>query len=114
MKNYLVEQPVYTKHRPAVQKFPTRRAIVHSLDHQHQSDLCDMRSFVAQNDGFNYIMTIIDVLSKYAWAAPIKRKTGYFITETITETFERNFQTRKPKLLHTDLGSEFIIKKTQN
>ena len=44
VKNYLVQQPVYTLHKPALQKFPTRKVIVHSLDHQWQADLADMRS----------------------------------------------------------------------
>ena len=62
VKSYLLEQPVYTLHKPAIQKFRTRRVIVHSLDHQHQADLVDMRSLASQNDGYNYIMTVIDIL----------------------------------------------------
>ena len=34
VKNYLIEHETYTKHRPGLQKFPTRKVIVHSLDHQ--------------------------------------------------------------------------------
>ena len=101
---------MYTLHKPAVQKFPTRKVIVHSLDHQWQADLADMRSLAKYNDDYNYIMTVIDVLSKYAWAIPIKRKTGDYITEAFQTIFKTN---RKPNLLHTDLGSEFINKKTQ-
>ena len=109
VKNYLIEQPTYTLHKPALQKFPTRRVIVHSLDHQWQADLADMRSLAKFNDDYNYIMTVIDVLSKYAFAIPIKRKTGDYITEA----FQTIFKTRKPNLLQTDHGSEFINKKTQ-
>ena len=28
------------------------------------------------NDGYNYILVVIDVLSKYAWVKPIKDKTA--------------------------------------
>ena len=87
VKNYLIEQPVYTLHKPANQKFPTRRVIVHSLDHQFQADLADMRSLAKCNDGYNNIMTVIDVLSKYGWAIPIKRKTGDFVTEAFEKVF---------------------------
>ena len=66
VKNYLLEQETYTKHKPAVQKFPTRRVIVHSLDHQFQADLVEMRSLASQNDNYNYILIVIDVLLKYA------------------------------------------------
>ena len=68
-----------------------------------------MRSLSQHNDNFNYILTVIDVLSKYAWAIPIKRKSGDFIVEA----FQSIFKERKPKLLQTDHGSEFISKKTQ-
>ena len=110
VKDYLLEQPVYTLHKPAVQKFKTRRVIAHSLDHQWQADLVDMRSMSQHNDNYNYILTVIDILSKYAWAIPIKRKTGDFVTEAL----EKVFKDRKPKLLQTDHGTEFINKRTQN
>ena len=109
VKNYLLEQPTYTKHKPAVQKFKTRRVIVHGVDHQFHADLADMRSLSQYNDNFNYILTVIDVLSKYAWALPIKRKTGDFVVEA----FKNIFKERKTKLLQTDHGSEFIGRKTQ-
>ena len=109
VKDYLLTQPTYTKHKPALQKFNTRKVIVHSLDHQWQADLADMRSLSQYNDSFNYILTVIDVLSKYAWAIPIKRKTGDYIVDAFKDIFKE----RKPTLLQTDHGSEFINKKTQ-
>lgn len=109
VKDYLVEQETYTKHKPAVQRFPMRKVVVHGLDHQWQADLADMRSLASENDGYNYILTVIDVLSKYAWAIPIKRKTGDFITDAFREILK----VRKPNLLQTDKGTEFINKKTQ-
>ena len=68
-----------------------------------------MRSLAKYNDDYNYILTVIDVLSKYAFAIPIKRKT----CDYVTDAFKRIFETRVPKLLQTDHGSEFINKKTQ-
>lgn len=29
-----------------------------------------------ENRGIRYLLTVIDVLSKFAWVAPIKNKTG--------------------------------------
>ena len=65
-KNYLLEQPTYTKHKPAAHKFKTRRVIVYSIDDQFQADLADMRSLGQYNDNYNYILTVIDILLKYA------------------------------------------------
>ena len=35
-----------------------------------------MQRYWRQNRGVRYLLTVIDVLSKYAWVRPIKRKTG--------------------------------------
>ncbi|XP_071580495.1 uncharacterized protein [Temnothorax nylanderi] len=35
-----------------------------------------MRPYSRENAGHNYILTVIDVLSKYAWAIPLKTKSG--------------------------------------
>ena len=68
-----------------------------------------MRSLSKHHDDYNYILTIIDVPSKYAFAVPIKRKTGDYITEA----FKAIFKNRRPKLLQTDKGTEFINKTTK-
>ena len=110
MKDYLQHQETYTKHKPANTKFPTRKVITHYPHHQWQADLCDMRSLSKHNDNVNYILTVIDVFSRYAYAYPIKNKTGDYITEA----FQKLFKTQTPKLLQTDKGTEFINKKTQS
>ena len=48
-------------------------------------------------------MTVIDIFSKFAWAIPIKNKTG----DSITRAFEIIFKDRIPTKLHTDKGLEF-------
>lgn len=62
--------------------------------------------FSKQNKGFNYILTVIDVFSKYAWAIPLKFKTG----KQMIEIFQDIFKKRKPKKIWTDAGKEFINK----
>jgi hypothetical protein len=52
------------------------------------------------------MITIIDVFSKYAWAIPLKNKTG----EHVTNAFEKILHTRWPTNLQTDKGKEFYNK----
>ena len=59
---------------------------------------------------YNYILTVIDVFSKYAWAVPVKRKTG----EEISNAFEKIFKERTPTKLHRDKGLEFINNPLRN
>ena len=35
-----------------------------------------MSKFSKHNDGFKFIMAMIDILSKYAWLEPLKSKHG--------------------------------------
>ena len=57
-----------------------------------------------------YILTVIDVLSKYAWAEPIKTKTGEHFVKAFEKIFKKG---RKPETFNTDKGTEFINRKFQ-
>jgi hypothetical protein len=48
-----------------------------------------MDSLSKYNNGFKYILTVIDVLSKYAWAEPIKTKTGENIVKALRKYFKK-------------------------
>ena len=62
-----------------------------------------MQAFSSFNQGFKYILTVIDVFSKYAWAVPIKDKSA----ASVTKTFEKVISDRIPKKLWVDEGKEF-------
>ena len=51
------------------------------------------------------MLTCIDVFSKYAWAIPLKSKTGKDLVEAFKQILK---SCRKPKHLQTDKGSEFL------
>ncbi|KAL6417846.1 hypothetical protein ACFW04_014333 [Cataglyphis niger] len=55
--------------------------------------------------GYNYILTVIDVFSKYAWTVPLKSKSGNEMSETIATIIRDNG--RCPKNFQTDRGKEF-------
>jgi hypothetical protein len=50
-------------------------AVVYGIDHQWQADLVDLAK-LSYNKGFKYLMTCIDVLSRYVWVVPLMGKTG--------------------------------------
>jgi len=69
-----------------------------------QTDIVEMHPYSRFNKGYHYILTVIDVLSKYAWAVPLKSKVranAIVITEIIRKSG------RHPKNLQTDMGKEF-------
>ena len=92
-------------HRGLRRKFQRRRVQVFGVDEIWSADLVDMQYFSKNNDGFRYLLTVIDVLSKFAWAVPLKDKTG----KSVATAFEKIVKEsdRKPMKLWVDKGTEF-------
>ena len=67
-----------------------------------------MQKFSKWNKGIKYLLLVIDVFSKYGWIAPFKDKK----TESVSSAFDKIFKKaeRKPEMLWTDKGSEFVSK----
>lgn len=93
-------------HKAARRNFKRRRVIIKGLDDLWQADLVEMIPYSSQNKGFKYLMTVIDTYSKFAWAIPIKNKTGSSVTDAMTYIFTNS--KRIPKNLQTDDGKEFF------
>ncbi|RWS18284.1 hypothetical protein B4U80_06165 [Leptotrombidium deliense] len=66
-----------------------------------------MIPYEKENEGFKYLLTCIDVFSKYSWGIPIKNKKA----EDVIEGFNIIFKQRIPNKLQTDLGKEFYNSK---
>ncbi|KAL6418659.1 hypothetical protein ACFW04_011908 [Cataglyphis niger] len=64
-----------------------------------------MRPYARLNKGHNYILTVIDALSKYAWAAPLKSKSASEVVRALSKITRES--KRCPKNLQTDKGKEF-------
>ncbi|XP_048589481.1 uncharacterized protein LOC116604600 [Nematostella vectensis] len=101
---WLRGQPSYSRHKPYLRHYSRQRVIVNGKDQQWQADLVDMQKWKSHNDGYKYILTVIDVLSKYGWAVPLKDKTGPQIVQAFTIIFKGG---RVPEKLQTDDGTEF-------
>jgi hypothetical protein len=110
VKEFLDSVRTYTLHKSIRKKFQTRRVYVNGIDKQWKADLVEMREFSKENDGYNYLLTVIDCFSKYGSAIPIRNKTA----EEIIKSFDNIFKERKPLKLQTDKGKEFINKKFKN
>ena len=52
-------------HKPVSKKFDRRRVNVNSIDEIWAADLIDMQVFSKQNKGIKYLLTVIDVFSKF-------------------------------------------------
>lgn len=104
VKTWLKAQPTYTLHKTARKKYPTRRYITHTVDEQWQTDLCEVQLIARQNEGYRYILTVIDIFSRYAWARPLKSKRGQDVAEAFRDIFDEG---RIPTRIQSDQGKEF-------
>ena len=103
-REWLKSQDAYTLHKPTRSKFRRRRTITKGINDLFQMDLVDVSSLARSNDNFRYILTCIDTLSKYAYAVPLKNKTGKSVRDAISSIISD----RMPNFVQTDKGTEFI------
>ena len=107
VQEYLQSEQAYTLHKPARRRFTRNHTYVAGLDAQWQAHLADMQVITRQNGGMKYLLTVIDVFSKFAWAIPVHSKDA----SAITAVFEQMLTTanpRHPQRLQTDKGKEFF------
>ena len=97
-------------HKPKRKNYPRRRIIVNHIDEIFAADLVEMQKFAKLNKGYRYLLTCIDIFSKYSWVIPLKDKKGI----TMKNALEKIFNKRKPKFLWTDKGKEFYNKQVQD
>ena len=97
-------------HKSKRKNYPRRRIIVNHIDEIFAADLVEMQKFSKLNKGYRYLITCIDIFSKFAWVIPLKNKKGI----TIKSALQKIFNKRKPKFLWTDNGKEFYNKQVQD
>ena len=97
-------------HKPKRKNYPRRKIIVNHIDEIFAADLVEMQKFAKLNKGYRYLLTCIDIFSKYSWVIPLKDKKGI----NVKNALEKIFIQRSPKFLWTDRGKEFYNKQVQD
>lgn len=105
VKTWLNKQLTYNLHKSIRKNFPRRKYTVRGIDFQWQVDLADIPKFVNHNKGYRYILTVIDVFSRYAFARGLKSKHGKGVSNALEDIFI--LSNRKPKYIQCDQGKEF-------
>ena len=77
----------------------------HYKDECWRIDLIDRSSLSKYNKNYKFIFTIFDNHTKYAWAIPLKDKSGKSTTAAFKKLLEK--EKRKPKKVWSDRGKEF-------
>ena len=107
VEEYLRSEQACILHKPARRQFTRNHTYVAGLDAQWQADLAYMQCIAMQNGGMSYLLTVIDVFSKFPRAIPVYTKNA----KAITIAFDQVLITAKPRQfrrLQTVKGKEFF------
>ena len=107
IRTWLRQQESYSLHKPVRHSFDRTPIVVAGIDDQWSADLMDMTKFAKSNNGYAYVLLVIDTFSKYAWLRPLKNKQGHSVAVAFKDIFKGD---RKPNRLRTDKGQEFRAK----
>lgn len=96
-------------HAPVRKNFPKRKIITLGIDDLWAADLIIMSNYEKENDGYKYMLNVIDTFSKYVWSKPLKKKDGKNVSKSFEEIIKDALKIdhKSPNLLHTDKGLEF-------
>jgi len=69
-------------------------------------------SYTKYNDNFRYILSVIDVFSKFLYLIPVKTKSGPAVTAAFRYIFDDKpkLLSRRPVWVLTDKGKEVLNK----
>lgn len=107
VQDWLSQQDVYTLHKHARRRYKRSRVIVPSIDAQFHADLCDVqnRYKVVTTRVTKYLLSYVDIFSKYAWAVALKTKQGQEHVKAFQTIFSSG---RKPSKVQPGQGTEFL------
>ena len=92
-------------HKPIIEKFKKRKVNSAFKDNVWAADLADMQLISKFNKGFEFLLCVIDIYSKYAWVVPLKDKKGISIVKAFQSILKK--YNRKPNNIWLDKGGEF-------
>ncbi|CAH3156139.1 unnamed protein product [Pocillopora meandrina] len=78
---------IYSLHKPVQRRYTTNPTVANSIDHQWAADLADMKNLSRYNKGIKYLLTVVDVLSKYAWEI--------FIVDRVLNTYAPSYKIKE-------------------
>ena len=76
---------------------------MNGIDDIWAADLIDMQAFSKDNNEIKYLLTVIDIFSKFVWIIPLKRKTG----QEVVNAFLKILKERRPNKVWIDNGLKF-------
>ena len=97
--------PSYTLHKPRRFHYPTEPVMVLSINQQCVFDLMEVGQLAKWNKKTRYLLSVNDVLSKFAWVVPLRNKSQKEVTKAFATALKQSGQI--PLTIQSDDGQEF-------
>lgn len=91
-------------HRPARRNYVRRKVTLKGIRDLYQADLVEMIPYAKVNRGMRYILTMLNCFTKFAFAIPLKNKTGVEVAKALEPILKKH----KMKNFQTDQGKEWF------
>ena len=103
VKEWLSKQVAYTRHKKVKLRFPRRKVLSLRIDDTWACDLIQLDTLSSYNHGFQYILTVLDLFSRYLWCRKLKQKSTKEMDTAMRSIVEENGG-RSPYKMWTDEG----------
>lgn len=107
ISNIIKGMPINTELQKAfTNKAPLIPIIAERVMERVQIDLIDKSSDACHHDGkvYRYILSVVDVMSRYCWARPIQQKSSALVAAALKDIFDTYGD---PSIVQNDKGKEF-------
>src|SRR5437868_4423483 len=89
VKKWLTRQKTYSIHQTPNFSFKRNPIVSKYIDHNWSADLIEIKK-----KGINYVLMVIDTLSKFGWGVPLKDKSAEIVKKAFLKIFRES--KRKP------------------
>ena len=108
IKHWLSQDEVYTSHRKVVRKFKRPRVIANKKYVYIATDTANISRFKKSNDGFAYILVLVDILSRFMYTTALKSLKGAEVKSVL-----ENLLPKGCKYIWSDGGTEYHNKEVK-
>jgi len=113
IRDWLEKQDAYTLHRPIRMRYALNPYTMYNVMDVWEYDLVEVRALGKFNDKYKYVLSVIDVFSKYLHLVHLRSKTGTAVASEFISIFEDFNRRRSPVWVRTEKGKEFLNKHFQ-
>lgn len=103
IRRFVTSTKTYQLHKPIRKRFKRRTVVVSGPNEMIDMDLLDLKNVKGQNYSKRYLLTMIDVFSRKAFACALKNKTAEHVLKCFRHILTQH-PSLNPRSVRTDHG----------